>query len=571
MEIQESEKRRARNLIWNAAQDYSFEPEVKAYDLEGQADLYWNSIIGAVRKNYDQEKIDKLFAAIAGCKDEEIYEQLLWMGLENAVFQKEAPKRPALPSLRETYAHYVLDNMTGVPTQLESLEAGHYRRVLGKPTGLGSWDEKVLNDLEFSGDLDTDQVVEAALHFLLVWYGFRPGKTQAKEAAERKQKKHWFIFNRKNDAVELPMVRALLRGYSEHTPAGGRMVGGALKMHHINDKSAEETEQAIKKHVTEFFGEALYDPRTTAKLEQELCRGNHQGCHLYYTTGSAHYDPNIRGYTANRRKDAIKQMDANRVAYKADAIRNRNSIIRLTARIRNALQAYLQPVTVRTSSGTLDAGRIWRGVYLNDDKVFTKVIQNDPGQLSVDILLDASNSQEKRTEIVSAQGYMIAESLTRCGIPVRVSSFCSLSGYTILTRYRDYFESDKNDNIFNYFTAGCNRDGLGIKALLHEMEDSPADRKIVILLSDAKPNDVVRMEQNGRKVDYGGDYGVLNTAAEVRTLTRQDISVICVFTGEDEDVPAAHTIYGRNFARIRNLDMFAETVGTLIQNQIRSF
>lgn len=571
MEIQESEKRRARNLIWNAAQDYSFEPEVKAYDLEGQADLYWNSIIGAVRKNYDQEKIDKLFASIAGCKDEEIYEQLLWMGLENAVFQKEAPQRPALPSLRESYAHYVLDSMQGVPRQLELLEAGHYRRVLGKPTGLGSWDEKVLNDLEFSGDWDTDELIEQALHFLLVWYGFRPGKTQEKEAAERKQKKHWFIFNRKNDAVELPMVRALLQGYSEHSPRDGRMVNGALKVHSIKDKSAEETEQAITKHVTEFFGEALYDARTTAKLEQELCKGSHKGCHLYYTTGSSAYDPNIRGYTANRRKDAIKQMDANRVAYKADALRNRNSIIRLTARIRNALQAYLQPVTVRTSAGTLDAGRIWRGVYLNDDKVFNKVISNDPGQLSVDILLDASNSQEKRTEIVAAQGYMIAESLTRCGIPVRVSSFCSLSGYTILTRYRDYFETDKNDNIFNYFTAGCNRDGLGIKALLREMEDSPAERKIVILLSDAKPNDVVRMQQNGRNVDYGGDYGILNTAAEVRALTRQDISVICVFTGEDEDVPAAHTIYGRNFARIRNLDMFAETVGTLIQTQIRSF
>ena len=38
----------------------------------------------------------------------------------------------------------------------------------------------------------------------------------------------------------------------------------------------------------------------------------------------------------------------------------------------------------------------------------------------------------------------------------------------------------------------------------------------------------------------------------------------------DEDIPAAHTIYGRNFARIRSLDQFADTVGTLIQNQIRS-
>ena len=49
MEIQEQEKRRASNLIWNAAQDYDFEPDFKAYDEEGQADLYWNCIVGAVR------------------------------------------------------------------------------------------------------------------------------------------------------------------------------------------------------------------------------------------------------------------------------------------------------------------------------------------------------------------------------------------------------------------------------------------------------------------------------------------------------------------------------------------
>ena len=70
MEIQEQEKRRASNLIWNAAQDYDFEPDFKAYDDEGRADLYWNSIIGAVRKNYGAQPIEKLFSAVQGCENE---------------------------------------------------------------------------------------------------------------------------------------------------------------------------------------------------------------------------------------------------------------------------------------------------------------------------------------------------------------------------------------------------------------------------------------------------------------------------------------------------------------------
>ena len=104
MEIQEQEKRRASNLIWNAAQDYDFEPDFKAFDEAGQADLYWNSIIGAVRKNYDAQAIEELFSALHGSENEVLYEQLIWLGLEYAVYQREAALRPALPALRRNYA-----------------------------------------------------------------------------------------------------------------------------------------------------------------------------------------------------------------------------------------------------------------------------------------------------------------------------------------------------------------------------------------------------------------------------------------------------------------------------------
>ena len=71
-------------------------------------------------------------------------------------------------------------------------------------------------------------------------------------------------------------------------------------------------------------------------------------------------------------------------------------------------------------------------------------------------------------------------------------------------------------------------------------------------------------------MEYAADNGIQNTAMEIRSLTYKGINVMCVFTGNDDDLPAAHTVYGRNFARIRSLDQFADTVGSLIQNQIRS-
>ena len=67
-----------------------------------------------------------------------------------------------------------------------------------------------------------------------------------------------------------------------------------------------------------------------------------------------------------------------------------------------------------------------------------------------------------------------------------------------------------------------------------------------------------------------GEVGVRDTAFEVRRARADGIAVICVFTGDDEDLPAAKTVYGRDFARIRSVDQLADTVGMLIQNQIKN-
>lgn len=573
MEILDSEKRRARNLIWNAAGDYHFEPDFKAYDDEGRADLYWNSIIGAVRKNYGPETIDALFAAFHGCRDEALYEQLVWLGLENAVYQRESPRRLALPALRRRYARWVLSQCAGIGDGelLPRLEEAHFRRALGEDPAMTKEDRKLLDSLEFSGELDGPQLSQAALDFLHDHFGFVPGKTQAEEAEALRKHRPWFLFGRSRALDGLPAVRTFGFGYGEHLVAGqGGGPNAEPVQRRLTDRNLAQTEEALRNYMRDYFGAPLLSEGERRTLEQSLCIGEHKNCHLYYTQGDDEPGRRLKGYAAAQRRNALRQAEKNREAYEADAVRHRASIVRLTARIRNAMLAYLQPTVVRTASGTLDPGRIWRGVYLDDDKVFTKIQQSDPGQLAVDLLLDASSSQVDRQAVVAAQGYMIAEALTRCHIPVRVTSFCSLSGYTVLTRYRDYQEQDRNERIFRYFTTGCNRDGLAIRALAREIEESSYEHKLVILLSDAKPNDVIQLFRDGAYVDYARDNGIENTAMEVRSLLFRDIPVICVFTGNDDDIPAAHTIYGRNFARIRSLDQFADTVGTLIQNQIRS-
>ena len=227
---------------------------------------------------------------------------------------------------------------------------------------------------------------------------------------------------------------------------------------------------------------------------------------------------------------------------------------------------------MKANSGTVNGRLVWRALELDDDRVFTRNEQGNMGDLGVDILLAASTSQKKRQEIVSCQGYMIAEALTRCAIPCRVMSFCSMTGFTILRIFRDYGENHANTRIFEYVSNGCNRDGLAIRAAHHLINEAPYEHKLLIVLSDVKPNDIIRIppKGEGESVPYEKDAGITDTAIEVRRARADGIAVVCVFTGEEEDLPAAKLVYGRDFARIQSLDKLADTVGMLIQNQIRN-
>ena len=88
-EVTELQKKRAVNTIWNTADDYGFQPDFKAYDSDGNAEIYLNCIIGGVYRYYDYPKLAELFSAFSRYEDDaDTYEGLLWLGLENAVYPR---------------------------------------------------------------------------------------------------------------------------------------------------------------------------------------------------------------------------------------------------------------------------------------------------------------------------------------------------------------------------------------------------------------------------------------------------------------------------------------------------
>jgi len=568
-EISELQKKRAINIIWNAANAYDFSPDFKAYDKDGAADLYWNCIIGAVRKHYEYNKIEKLFSSFLEHEESDTYEGLLWLGLENCVFQKEVLERPVLANLRIKYAEKFISEFKGNEADdymlYDSIALAHFRRVLGIQPKLSKYSIRLLDDLEFSAEMSTDQIVEKTSELFKQWFYIT-----LSEKKEHRKLLPDLLFRKKGKTNGKRRYRKFGIGYADR-PDGvyGTSVGPKNEKLQVRSKM---TAEELREFMTGKFGLPMFKLQQTLELERLLCAGNHTGCHLHFTYGDVSKGAIHNGFEALQKEREAKQIKKNVDYYNQNIAHNRTVIAKLSNKIQNSVLLHLHPLPVKSNSGQINPGVIWRALYFDENKVFTKNEQSDMGDLSVDILLDASTSQKNRQEIVSSQGYIIAESLTKCGIPCRVMSYCSMTGYTILRVFRDYNEKNNNDKIFEYVANGCNRDGLAIRAAHHLINQSRYEHKILIVLSDVKPNDVVRIPgKNGdRHVAYEYLPAVTDTAYEVRSAKADGISVVCVFTGEDEDVSSAKLVYGRDFARIQSLDKMADTVGMLIQSQIKN-
>lgn len=587
MKITDFEKKRASNLIWNGAHDYSAEVGFRVYDKEGKADIYWNTIVGIIHRRYDWDSLMDYYNSFDEKINQSVYQSLFWIGLENGAFLKERNLRPALSDLRRAYASDALKLSTGntdfedsAGQRLLAITRGHLRRCMGLDADLPDQvDIKLLDAIELPGELDTKGSIERIDKTLKTFFPYTSGPHR-KTFLDRF---HLItslpsLFFRKRRSAYDDGLDHLSFGLGEKAVSSGK-----IDQSHISVSFAKytaQTDQGMKEYIREYFGKAAFTETETRDLEKRYCRGNHQDVRLFFTRGEDIGELGKESFATKMHKKALRQAEINKKTYKDNEALNRIQIDKLTERIRNSLLVRMEDQSIGARSGRIRPEKVWRAMLLNDDRIFKKTIPGDQGNLSVDLLLDGSTSQVRRTEIVSAQGYMIAEALSRCDIPVRVASFCSISGYTVFTIYRDYSEKDKNTEIFRFSTSGANRDGIAVRVAAGLMsgpvpsglEENHADHRILIILSDATPNDMIKIRTfDGDYRNYAAKTGVKDTAEEVHQARLDGISVLCVFTGEDRALPDVRRIYGQDFTRIRDLNMFSDAVGSMLLDRIAGY
>ncbi|MCI2047143.1 MAG: hypothetical protein LKJ90_05455 [Faecalibacterium sp.] len=570
-------QRRALNQIWAAAGNYHFEPQFMALDTAGAPDFYMNCVIGFVTRWYGEDFLQRLFSFWHGDHRQAQFDDLAWLALENAVYEKELPQRPVLAGLRRAHAaaffgqEYTLSRQQWMAKNqlVYTMQAARWHTVLGQTAGaLSPWEKGLAAALCCRGSMDAAQL-EAAVREILHRYFLFDGQITFHAPFSLHFDERWAGILTKLLPTEI--VRTDELTISRTTAAGGGGMVKAAKAVRAKLRLNENTE-TDREYIEACFGRPLYGPRQMEAVERALCKDNHFGCHIWLTAGAA--APNKPKSPDSRRLafEAAEQEKKNREAFQNSIALHQNAILRLTEQVHNCMLVHQQPQAEPARQGTLNGNLVWRAPVLRDGRVFTRSADDIRPSFAVDLLLDASASRLHCQETIAAQGYILAESLARCGIPVQVSSFCSLRGYTVLRVLKTYADHAGNRKIFGYFAAGWNRDGLALRAAGQLMQAAPAEKHLLILLTDASPNDSHKLPPAGAVPlarNYEGEAGVQDTAAEVRALRRKGVRVAAVFMGESRSIPDAETIFGHDLARIRRIDELAAAAGRLIQTEIQ--
>ncbi|MCU6746196.1 hypothetical protein OCV51_00725 [Faecalicatena acetigenes] len=573
MEHHLQEEKRAKNIVWSAAGDYGFDPLYLAFDRTGTADVYLNIIIGLVYKWYEPAEIERLFISLGSGK-KALYEGIFWLGLENAVYEKEVAKRPALQELRKEYAALNLKQLRkeGTSSLLLLLQKGRCCEILGQDLSLPAWEKDLLQALSYSASLSSLEIIKKTKEIYRIYFQYIPHSAPQKTGVYFLQKVLPAFYSLGRVHSGFVRIQTSAEKKTSPGPVGSltRRFGILLQFTH------PENTELSGQYIRACFGESIHSEHMLLKLEQVLCTGNHTGLHLYFTRGVlppiAECPARVQKEVQTFRQETLRQKEQNIAYYKRSLPLHRSSILRLTERLSSVLHSLSPEDMSRSRSGLLDPSQIWRTLHLHDDRIFIKQEETICADFSIDLLLDASSSRKSCQESIAAQAYILAESLTRLHIPVQIYAYCSIRGCTVMRLYRTYEEKDQNQEIFSYTAAGNNRDGLALRGAAHLMKSSPCERRLLIMLSDASPCDDHAAKEGPfyRNKEYTDQIGIQDTAKEIRALRKQGIQVLGVFMGIEKDIPAAKEIFGRDFVKIRDISHFADSVGNMIVRSLLS-
>ena len=575
---------RIRNLLWTVSGDYQLDmkPDVSLFLRSKAIALYDGIKQGALARYYDKDMlglylVKKIFLQ-AGENELTFVAQLC---IEEAIGDKICEERPGIRDMQRQCIEDILEQEFDILPDLRDIPGRLKVAVLRRRLNNGEWHvEKKLQPfmelIERAGNsTDTLELIRVIdeLYNRLMDPDFESMHGTLEQVLavtmEDLTEYSW------EDFLSEEMYEEVLESYAEQLT---NSVSG-----HENSAVTEEMEEKRQKkrsvkvvtpemlekaytYVELNYGKSYLSEAEEKKINYQMCRGIHSDCSLYFTEGILK-NPVKSNYQYEyakrlRNKNIWLYHDKHRIV--------KHNITVLTETLRKSLVLRSETQTVLSDRGMIVPSRLWRIGRTNDAKLFQQELKGEISDFVVDVLIDASGSQMKRQGDVALQAYIISEALSNVDIPHRVMSFCTFWDYTIMHRFRRYDDPrSENDNIFNYVTSSNNRDGLAIRTAGYDLLQREEEKKIMIILSDGRPYDVIINRPNAKNPEpYQGKAAIADTATEVRRLRNLDVSVLGVFAGEEKDLATEKKIFGKDFAYIRDIANFSKIVGRYLTKQL---
>ena len=560
--------RRARNIIWNAAGRYDFDPPFMAFFANGHPDQYFNMIAGLVQKWLDMPRLWDFFLSYEADRRADEFDDFLWLGLENCVYEKELKERPILEALRRERAELFfveIQQMSRQQMEYQSMpvftqQEYRWACVCGRrPPLLSPREKRIAEALLFSGELDTDGVLEAMRDFLQGFFRYTPGEGEEKHHKATPLAR--LLLRHEHKRHDRLLVRSGT-GEGDHEKARQQRHAGLGR--HVGPEPEDET------YIRAVFGRCSLSEQELRILENELCVGDDALCRLWITKGE-------RAETKDRdalevRESAERQQKLNEAFYAAHSAMIQGSIRALSTRIETIFSSYFKHMPEDARAGRIRPEAAYRLPVLDDTRVFLKDGEETEPEICVDLLLDASQSRMHSQEVLATEASIIARSLEKIHIPVRVCAFRSIRSFTVLEILKDWRQSDCK-GLMRYFAGGWNRDGLAVEAL-GRLDDDPAmlgRQRIVLVLTDGSPNDSTPLAASGllAQREYEGELAVGAAQDAVKRLRSAGVRVGAVFHGNTSHLENVHRIYGHAYVRIQKANQLAQGVSDLLLMLLR--
>ena len=577
---------RIRNLLWTVSGDYTLDvkPDVSLFLRSKEIALYDGIKQGAFARYFDKNLLGLyLVKKIYLDASESELTGLTQLCIEAAVGERICEERPGVRRMRKKALEDIMDQeyetLPSYDMLLDRLKIAVFRDVLAgsvQPVEkkLSGFRDQIYECGNTEDTMELIQVIDS-LYNTVIDPDFEKKKGSLDRVMavtlEELTEFGW------EDYLNEEMYEDALENYVEQITdrvtdlENSSLTEDMEEKRKVKNKITVVSEEALKKahtYVELNFGRSYLSPAEDKRMNYLMCRGIHGDCTLYFTEGilETPVRDNYQYQYAKRlrNKNIWVYHDKHRIA--------KRNISMLTELLKKALVIRSENQEVLSDRGMIIPSRLWRVGRSREADLFKRVLRGDNTDFAVDVLIDASGSQMSRQGDVALQAYMISSALSNVEIPHRVMSYCTFWDHTIMHRFREYDDPVAADeNIFNYVTSSNNRDGLAIKAAGYGLLQREEEKKILIILSDGRPYDVIINRPNAKNpAPYHGKYAIADTATEIRRLRSQGVSVLGVFAGEEKDLAAEKKIFGKDFAYIRDVGNFSRIVGRYLTKQLEA-